>query len=256
MIGDKTLPTLDKKKLQPDWKPKLLTLERWRWLKNLLSQSRFRSRFRLAGKEREYYLGKGHNTIIRHARDFVTKRLAPDGIENDGHQTPLRGHPVFLAQHATATCCRRCLAKWHGVEQGRTMTEKEIKYTLEVIMVWITEQVPPGTKATGKSRSTSKKTSAKKAAVKKKQAKKPAAKTTAPAKKKTRVKKTSVKKKPAVKKASAKKKPAVKKSPAKKKPAVKKAPAKKTTVMKEPMKKEIAPRIQPDDDGQMQFFFE
>ena len=254
MIGDKTLPTHDKKKLQPDWKPKLLTLERWRWLKNLLSQSRFRSRFRIAGKEREYYLRKGHDTIMRHARDFVTKRLAPDGIENDGHQTPLRGHPVFLAQHATATCCRRCLEKWHGVEPGRTMTEKEIKYTLEVIMVWITEQVPPGAKTTGKSPSTSKKTAVKKKAATKRN--KTASKTKPKRKtavkkpvKKTAAKKTSVKKTGA-KNTTTKKQPAVKKTP------VKKAAEKKTAAKKELVKKEIAPRIQADDDGQMQFFFE
>ncbi len=36
------------------------------------------------------------------------RETAPRAAEprNDGKQTPFRGHPVFTAQHATATCCR------------------------------------------------------------------------------------------------------------------------------------------------------
>jgi hypothetical protein len=60
-------------------------------------------------KERQYCLDKGAEVIDRHAADFVAGRLAPALPNNDGKQTPMRGHPVFIAQHATATCCRGCL---------------------------------------------------------------------------------------------------------------------------------------------------
>ncbi|STK05781.1 putative cytoplasmic protein [Escherichia coli] len=83
-----------------------------------LSRSKFRSRFRLGMKERQYCLEKGAPVIEQHAADFVAKRLAPALPANDGKQTPMRGHPVFIAQHATATCCRGCLAKWHNIPQG------------------------------------------------------------------------------------------------------------------------------------------
>lgn len=83
-----------------------------------LSRSKFRSRFRLGVKERQYCLEKGAPVIEQHAADFVAKRLAPALPANDGKQTPMRGHPVFIAQHATATCCRGCLAKWHNIPQG------------------------------------------------------------------------------------------------------------------------------------------
>lgn len=73
----------------------------------LLSRSRFRSRFHLGLEDRQYIGDKGWDTIRRHAEDFVAKRLAPAHIPNDGKQTPMRGHPVFLAQHATACCCRQ-----------------------------------------------------------------------------------------------------------------------------------------------------
>ena len=37
--------------------------------------------------------------IRQHAEDFISKREAPAYIANDGKQTPMRGHPVFIAQH-------------------------------------------------------------------------------------------------------------------------------------------------------------
>lgn len=74
-----------------------------------LQRSTFRSRFRLGVKERQYCYDKGAEVIDQHAADFIASRLAPAQIPNDGKQTPMRGHPVFIAQHATATCCRGCL---------------------------------------------------------------------------------------------------------------------------------------------------
>ena len=83
-----------------------------------LARSPFRSRFRLGTKERQYCWDKGAETIDQHAADFIARRLAPAHPTNDGKQTPMHGHPVFIAQHATATCCRGCLAKWHNIPQG------------------------------------------------------------------------------------------------------------------------------------------
>ena len=105
-----------------------------------LSRSKFRSRFRLGMKERQYCLDKGAPVIEQHAADFVAKRLAPALPANDGKQTPMRGHPVFIAQHATATCCRGCLAKWHAIPAGRELTAREQRYVVEVLMAWIERQ--------------------------------------------------------------------------------------------------------------------
>ncbi|PYE82413.1 DUF4186 domain-containing protein [Pseudoroseicyclus aestuarii] len=106
-----------------------------------LARSAFRSRFRLGDKERDYANAKGRGTILSHAEDFVAQRLAPAQPKNDGRQTPMRGHPVFIAQHATATCCRGCLAKWHGVPQGREMTAVEQGRAAAVILEWIDRQM-------------------------------------------------------------------------------------------------------------------
>ena len=105
-----------------------------------LARSTFRSRFHLGMKERQYCWDKGADTIDKHAADFVAARLAPAHPVNDGKQTPMRGHPVFIAQHATATCCRQCLFKWHGILPGRELTPEEQKYAVDLIMEWIRRQ--------------------------------------------------------------------------------------------------------------------
>jgi hypothetical protein len=83
---------------------------------------------------------KGIDRVLAHGRQFIIERLAPAHPANDGKQTPMRGHPVFIAQHATATCCRGCLAKWHKIEAGRALSNKEVEYVLEVIGAWIALQ--------------------------------------------------------------------------------------------------------------------
>jgi hypothetical protein len=107
-----------------------------------LKRSEFRSRFQLGGKEAAYLKTKGLETILEHARDFVTERLAPAEPANDGKQTPMRNHPVFIAQHATATCCRGCLEKWHRIPKGRALSDREIHYVVDVIRRWLVGQSP------------------------------------------------------------------------------------------------------------------
>ena len=108
-----------------------------------LGGSDFRRRFRLRGKELAYLLEKGLPAVLSHASDFVGKRLAPAEPANDGRQTPTRNHPAFVAQHATATCCRGCLSKWHRIPKGRPLDEAERAYVLSVIARWLEEQAPP-----------------------------------------------------------------------------------------------------------------
>lgn len=106
-----------------------------------LSKSSFRSRFRLSAKDKEYVASKGLATIRQHAEDFVARRLAPAVIPNDGKQTPMRGHPVFIAQHATGCCCRGCFSKWHHIPAGRQLTIVEQQYAVAVLMAWIERQI-------------------------------------------------------------------------------------------------------------------
>lgn len=112
-------------------------------IKNILdrlSKSKFRSSFHLKDKDILYIEDKGINKIRNHAYDFVTKRLADTSNVTDGKQTPMKGHPVFIAQHATGTCCRRCLEKWHHISKNKNMTNDDIKYVVDIIMSWIEKE--------------------------------------------------------------------------------------------------------------------
>jgi len=102
-----------------------------------LARSPFRRRFKLGPRERNYLAQKGLPEIVAHAAGFIDKRLAMADPPNDGKQTPMRGHPVFVAQHATATCCRSCLAKWHDIPRQRALDDRERAYVIAVIECWL-----------------------------------------------------------------------------------------------------------------------
>lgn len=102
-----------------------------------LKKSAFRARFHLSPKDISYIDEKGMETIRRHCADFVASRLAPAVIPNDGKQTPMRGHPVFIAQHACACCCRGCLEKWYRVPKGRELSANEQERIVRLLMAWI-----------------------------------------------------------------------------------------------------------------------
>ena len=106
-----------------------------------LKRSQFRSRFHLSAADRAYIAEKGLPVIRQHAEDFVARRLAPADIPNDGRQTPMRGHPVFKAQHACACCCRGCLQKWYGIPAGRPLTEAQQQGIVDLLMAWIRHEL-------------------------------------------------------------------------------------------------------------------
>lgn len=106
-----------------------------------LAKSRFRSRFKLDEKDRVYIETRSLEVIEQHAEEFIRKRLAPAYPEKDGKQTPFRGHPVFKAQHATATCCRGCLEKWYKIPKRRQLSSGEIQDIVDVIMAWIRAKI-------------------------------------------------------------------------------------------------------------------
>jgi len=99
-----------------------------------LEKSKFRSKMKLKEKDFEYIKSKGLDVIESHALDFISKRLK-EKTEKDGKQTPYKGHPVFIAQHGTGTCCRECLYKCEILE------EEDIKYIVSIIMGWINRQI-------------------------------------------------------------------------------------------------------------------
>ena len=106
-----------------------------------LARSKFRSRFVLTAEDRAYVERMGLETIRRHAEDFVRQRLAPALPENDGRQTPMRGHPVFKAMHGSAMCCRGCMEKWWKVPRGRPLTAAQQAKAVNFLMEWIARRL-------------------------------------------------------------------------------------------------------------------
>lgn len=109
-----------------------------------LARSDFRRRFRLRGAELAYLRSRGLPAVMEHAAGFIATRLAVAEPTNDGRQTPMRNHPAFVAQHATATCCRGCLHRWHRIPTGRALTEEETRHVLAVMERWLRGQLPDG----------------------------------------------------------------------------------------------------------------
>jgi len=106
-----------------------------------LSRSPFRQKFHLGHAEYVYCQKKGEERVAQHAAEFIRDRLSAAEPVNDGQQTPLRGHPVFIAQHATATCCRGCLSKWHRIPQHQAMTAEQQAWVTEVIVHWLRQEM-------------------------------------------------------------------------------------------------------------------
>ena len=106
-----------------------------------LQRSPFRAGFHLGARERAYVEQKGMEVIRRHAVDFVASRLAPADLPNDGRQTPMRGHPVFVAQHACACCCRQCLYKWYRVKPWGPLNETQQERIVNLLMEWIRREM-------------------------------------------------------------------------------------------------------------------
>ena len=104
-----------------------------------LSKSKFRSSFHLRKYMIKYIDDKGLDVIKSHAYDFINKRLRIR-LDNDGKQTPMKGHPIFIAQHACACCCRGCLEKWYHIDKNKELSDEEVTYLVDILMKWIEKE--------------------------------------------------------------------------------------------------------------------
>ncbi len=102
-----------------------------------LAKNHFRAKFHLTAADRLYIQEKGWNVVEKHAREMISRRLAPAHPAKDGRQTPWRGHPVFIAQHACACCCRRCLYKWYKVPLNQPLTQAQQEKIFTLLMAWL-----------------------------------------------------------------------------------------------------------------------
>lgn len=110
-----------------------------------LSRSKFRSSFHLNSKMKEYVDLKGIDKIKNDAYDIINTRIKPKNPKNDGKQTPMKQvHPVFIAQHACACCCRGCIEKWHNISKDIVLSDSEIDYIVSLLIEWIKRETKKG----------------------------------------------------------------------------------------------------------------
>ncbi|MCF7847837.1 MAG: DUF4186 domain-containing protein [Kiritimatiellales bacterium] len=113
----------------------------WKELKKkLIKDGRF-EKFILGDPEKEYVDSRGMEILRLHATDFVNKRLAPAEPKNDGRQTPTKGHPVFIAQHATGCNDRSSLEEFFGIKMGKELSKAQVEKIVDVILLWISEHM-------------------------------------------------------------------------------------------------------------------
>lgn len=118
-----------------------LSDKEWNELKEKLGADGRLEKFVLAEPEQEYVTSRGMEILRLHATDFVNKRLAPAKPKNDGRQTPTKGHPVFIAQHACGCNDRASLEQFYGIEKGRELTADEVERIVNVVLRWIEEHL-------------------------------------------------------------------------------------------------------------------
>ena len=106
-----------------------------------LEKSKFRGSFHLNRNMKEYIKEKGLDKIKSDAKDLIIKRISDAYPKNDGKQTPMKNHPVFIAQHATASCCRGCLYKWYHIKPHTQLNDSQQEMIVQVIMAWIKREL-------------------------------------------------------------------------------------------------------------------
>lgn len=106
-----------------------------------LAKTKYRRQYVLSPKLKEYCRQTGMEKLRRKAFEIVREKVSSPYYKGEGRQTPLDGHPIYIAMHATGTCCRTCLEVWHSIVSGRRLTEKDIIYIVDTIMEWIKRQL-------------------------------------------------------------------------------------------------------------------
>jgi hypothetical protein len=99
-------------------------------LHQLWQNSTFRAGIHLTEAERAELKAIGLPVAAARSRPLLAARLGPAEPPYEGRQTPWHGYPTFPAQHATATCCRACLAKHHGISTRQPLSSDQLDYIL------------------------------------------------------------------------------------------------------------------------------
>jgi len=85
---------------------------------------------------------KGRIKLHEAVRKRLEKSVGPANPPFDGRQTPDEGNIIYYAQHALACCCRTCMNYWHGVPKDVPLSDEQINYFAELVMMYVHERMP------------------------------------------------------------------------------------------------------------------
>lgn len=85
---------------------------------------------------------KGRVRMREAIRHRIEKYVGPAEPKRDGRQTPWTGNAIFYGQHATATCCRKCINQWHGIPFEHELSGAEIDYLSGLVWRFVEERLP------------------------------------------------------------------------------------------------------------------
>jgi hypothetical protein len=83
----------------------------------------------------------GRQGLRLRVRPYLEKKVGKAEIYRDGTQTPKQGSAIHFAQHATATCCRKCIEYWHGIPRGRELTSAELDYCAGLVLAYLDQRM-------------------------------------------------------------------------------------------------------------------
>ena len=88
--------------------------------------------------------GKGTVGLRQAAEHRIRKYVGKPSSQlfRDGTQTPMEGNIICFAQHATASCCRKCVEIWHGIDREKHLKDDEIQYMTELVMRYVHKRLP------------------------------------------------------------------------------------------------------------------
>jgi hypothetical protein len=88
-------------------------------------------------------LKKGRIGMREATEKGIRQRIGKAENYREGYQTPWfdKNTSVSYGQHATATCCRRCVEYWHGIPFGRDLTESEVKYLSDLVFHYLDTKI-------------------------------------------------------------------------------------------------------------------
>lgn len=76
------------------------------------------------------------------AKKTLSTRIKKFNSFIDNRQTPLGGDDIVnYAQHATGTCCRKCLQAWHNIPKEQELTEIQLEFCTDLVMLYVNERI-------------------------------------------------------------------------------------------------------------------